>query len=46
MPRTINVTVSDTEFERLNDIKDEFGMTWREFVVEAGSCLEDHYEDQ
>lgn len=41
MPRTINVTLSDEDFEAAKEVKDERGLTWEGFVKSAVRCLEE-----
>lgn len=44
MVRTLNVTLDDSDFEDIQDVKDNLGLTWQEFVIEAADALK-HQED-
>lgn len=39
MVRTLNVTLDNTDFEQVENVKDELGLTWQEFVIEAANAL-------
>lgn len=39
MVRTLNVTLDDSEFEDVERVKDELGLTWQEFVTQAADAL-------
>lgn len=45
MVSTVNITTDDEKFEEIKRVKDELGLTWREFALEGARCLEKHYED-
>lgn len=40
MVRTLNVTLDNSDFENAERVKEELGLTWQEFVIEATDALE------
>jgi len=40
MVRTLNVTLDDSDFEHIKNVKEELGMTWQEFMLQATDALE------
>lgn len=45
MVRTLNVTLDDGDFERVEAVKDDLGYTWQEFILEATEALEESGEE-
>jgi hypothetical protein len=41
MVRTLNVTLDDSDFERIKAVKEDLGLTWQEFVLQATDALEE-----
>jgi hypothetical protein len=39
MVRTLNVTLDDSDFEQVEHVKDELGLTWQEFVIQSADAL-------
>lgn len=39
MARTLNVTLDDADFEQIKTLKEELGLTWEEFALEATEAL-------
>jgi hypothetical protein len=39
MVKNLHVTLDDTDFEKVKEVKDDLGMTWEEFVLEATDRL-------
>lgn len=39
MVRTLNVTLDDADFEQIKSVKEELGLTWEEFALEATEAL-------
>jgi len=37
--KNLNIPFSEDEFKEWGDLKDEFGMTWKEFTVEGFKAL-------
>ncbi|MFC3957873.1 hypothetical protein [Halovivax cerinus] len=42
MVKNVNVALDDRDYQKAIDAKDELGLTWEEFIVEAAECLEEH----
>ncbi|WP_257720320.1 MULTISPECIES: hypothetical protein [Natrinema] len=40
MSKEVRFTVSDEQHERLSDLKDERGYTWKGLMLEGAKCLE------
>lgn len=40
MVRTLNVTLDDSDFENAERVKEDLGLTWQEFVIEATEAIE------
>lgn len=40
MVKHLHITLDDTEHERINAVKNDAGMTWREFLVAASDAFE------
>ena len=36
-----NVTLDDSDFERIKAVKEDLGLTWQEFVFQATDALEE-----
>lgn len=45
MVTTLNITLDDDVADELRQVKAELGMTWPEFVEEAGRCLKERETD-
>lgn len=45
MVRTLNVTLDDADFEYVESVKDDLGLTWKEFLLEATEAIEERTED-
>ncbi|MFQ3319399.1 MAG: hypothetical protein ACI80F_001463 [Natronomonas sp.] len=41
MVRTLNVTLDDGDFEHIKDVKEELGLTWQEFILQATEALQE-----
>lgn len=41
MVRNLHATLDDDVYQEVKDVKDELGLTWEEFVVEAAECLQE-----
>lgn len=41
MVRTLNVTLDDSDFEQIKDVKEDLGLTWQEFVLQATDALQE-----
>ena len=41
MVRNLNVALDDDDYERASAVKEDLGLTWEEFVVEATEALEE-----
>lgn len=39
MVRTLNVTLDDDDFARVENVKEEIGLTWQELIIQAGNAL-------
>jgi len=39
MVRTLNVTLDDSDFEQIKKVKEDSGLTWEEFVIQAADAL-------
>jgi hypothetical protein len=44
MVRTLNVTLDDDDFAQIESVKEELGLTWKEFMIEATEALEERSE--
>lgn len=42
MVKHLHITLDDAEHERIAELKDDAGMTWREFLVAASDAFEAH----
>lgn len=42
MVRNVNVALDDSDYDEINQVKEELGLTWEEFIIEAAACLEEH----
>lgn len=40
MVKHLHITVDDAEHERISELKDSAGLTWREFLLEASDAFE------
>jgi len=40
MVKRLNVPLDDSDYERVSEVKNELGLTWEEFLIEAANCLE------
>lgn len=45
MVKRLNVALEDADFESIEQVKDELGYTWEQFVLEAAECLQDRERD-
>lgn len=45
MVRTLNVTLDDDTFAQVEHVKNELGLTWEEFILEAANALEAKNQD-
>jgi len=41
MVRTLNVTLDDSDFEQIKNVKEELDLTWQEFVLQATEALQE-----
>ena len=39
--KTINVTFTDEEYEKLNKSKETSGLSWHDFIISVGNKTED-----
>jgi len=42
MVRNVNIALDDRNYEEINRVKEELGLTWEEFIVQAADCLDEH----
>jgi len=42
MVRNVNIALDDSDYDEINQVKEELGLTWEEFIVEAAVCLDEH----
>lgn len=43
MVKNLNIALEEDDYQRLKSIKEEAGLTWEEFVTEAGECLRERH---
>lgn len=41
MVRTLNVTLDDSDFEQIKNVKEKLDLTWQEFVLQATEALQE-----
>lgn len=44
MVKHLHVTLDEDEHDRITETKNQTGMTWREYILEATEMIEDEYE--
>jgi len=42
MFRNTNVALDDEDYQEVSQIKEELGLTWEGFIIEATECLEEN----